>query len=124
MQRLAQTGWKQMGRQCGTKATGTVHAAAAASAFAARGGCSAASTVRSSATTGGMLFARRTAPAAAGWTQEGMSQDVARTLRVHVLFPIRAMSSPASGNAGSADKTDKVKHEVSPAGCHPNLTTD
>jgi hypothetical protein len=117
-------GRQTLARLCCAKATGTVHAAAAAAAVTARGGCSAASTVHCSASNNAMgrcFFARQATPAAAGWTQAGMPPALARTLRVHVLFPFRAMSSPASGSAGSADKTDKVKHEVSPRRVSSNL---
>ena len=109
-------GRQTLARLCGAKATGTVHAAAAVAAVAARGGCSAARTVHCNATTG--FFARQ---ATADWTQAGMPPALARTLRVHVMLPVRAMTSPASGSAGSIDKTDKVKHEVSPRRVSSNL---
>ena len=113
-------GRQTLARLCGAKATGTVHAAAVAAAVAARGGCSASTVHNASAllVAGRCFFARQATPATAGWTQAGMPPALARTLRVHVLVPVRAMSSPASGNVGSADK---VKHEVSPRRVASNL---
>ena len=115
-------GRQTLARLCGAKVTGTVHAAAAAAAtVAARGGCSAASTVQCNASTGGaLLVAGRCFVArkeAEGWKKEGMPPALARTLRVYVLSPVRAMSSPASG---SADKADKVKREV----CQRGVSSD